>query len=235
MVFLTSALCARVAKHTNEFFGRAQVIYFLQVFNFSLQYINLLLKSMDLTGSGRGESCTWWPPIYMAALETASTLQPDITFVSFSIPGLFLPGVCPNAILEILFSFSVTNTLLFVYPSKVSQKHEMFIFMGNLGISWLEFVPQKNEGGKKAWHKRLVGRKGWGPGQRVELQHMVGSTPWYCPIIPLLWRNMREALSRTGIQLDRHSISALALTGTNNRIIRRWRALEYFNEQNMEH
>ena len=42
MVFLTSALCARVAKHTNEFFGRAQVIYFLQVFKFSLQYINCL-------------------------------------------------------------------------------------------------------------------------------------------------------------------------------------------------
>ena len=36
------------------------------------------------------------------------------------------------------------------------------------------------------------------------------------PIIPLFCRNMREALSRTGIQLDRHSISALALTGMNN-------------------
>ena len=29
MVFLTSSLCARIAKHTNEFFGKAQVFNFL--------------------------------------------------------------------------------------------------------------------------------------------------------------------------------------------------------------
>ena len=43
MVFLTSALCARVAKHTNEFFGKAQVIFILyNVLIFSFQYIHFL-------------------------------------------------------------------------------------------------------------------------------------------------------------------------------------------------
>ena len=32
MVFLTSSLCARIAKHTNEFFGKAQVFNFLHKF-----------------------------------------------------------------------------------------------------------------------------------------------------------------------------------------------------------
>jgi len=120
MVFLTSALCARVAKHTNEFFGRAQ-------HGPDRFWKRRKLYMMTSHLYGRARNC-----FYVATRYNIRQLQ---------------------------------------HTRKMREARKLDT--------------------RDLWDARVEG-------QAKELNY----NTW----------NMREALSRTGIQLDRHSISALALT-----------------------
>ena len=112
MVFLTSTLCARIAKHTNEFFGLAQVTSGSQQLSLSWARIlskfawigiNCLLKldSMDPTASGNAVGCIWWLPTCTAVQGTAIGSPWDTIYASCSTSGgcegahsFFCPLVC---------------------------------------------------------------------------------------------------------------------------------------------
>ena len=60
---------------------------------------------MDLTDSGRGESCSWWPPTSTAGPGIATGLQSDIIFDSFSMSGVLFHRTKTHAAFHPYLSF----------------------------------------------------------------------------------------------------------------------------------